>query len=551
MLRFAAFAVFALLMLAAPATAAAGPPQTTITSGPSGTTTSTSATFAFKSSQGGSTFRCSLDNSLYASCTSPKTYGGLSVGSHTFRVYAVNKRGVADATPATRTWTVAAPPPPPPPDTTPPETTITSGPPITTTSTDATFQFTSSEANSSFQCRLDGGTWIACVSPKAYSGLSVGAHTVEVAATDPSGNTDASPAIWTWTVEAPPPPPPPACSDTLDNDSDGKTDYPADQGCADANDDSESPDPPQCSDRLDNDGDGLLNLADPGCADAQDDDEADPASPPPPADPTIAAAGDIADSGAGDTTTAGLVSTLNPTKVLTLGDNAYPDGTAADFASWYQPTWGAFKSKTSPAPGNHEYHVPAAQGYFDYFGTLAGPAGRGYYSFDIGGWHIISLNSEVAHGVGSLQETWLKDDLAASSASCTLAYWHKPRWTSGADHPNDTTMAPFVKALYDAGAEVILNGHAHQYERFAPMTPSGQLDTEFGVREFVVGTGGRARDAFLTTQPNSEVRDNSTWGVIQLTLREGSYDWSFKPSQASSFTDNGSRGCHGRPPPPP
>jgi acid phosphatase type 7 len=269
-----------------------------------------------------------------------------------------------------------------------------------------------------------------------------------------------------------------------------------------------------------------------------------PTPSPPGGDPRITAAGDIADSGGGDTTTAALVNSLAPTRALTLGDNAYPDGTSSDYASYYGPTWGGFRTKTSPSPGNHDYHTAGAAGYFGYFGGLA-PAP--YYSFNLGAWHLISLNSEISMAAGSAQETWLKNDLAASNAACTLAYWHKPRWTSGSSHANTTATQPLVQDLYNAGAEVLLAGHNHQYERFAPQNPSSQADSQFGLREFVAGTGGAPRYTFATAQPNSQVRNNSTWGVLQMTLHSGSYDWSFKPSQASAFTDSGTTACHGKP----
>jgi chitodextrinase len=267
-------------------------------------------------------------------------------------------------------------------------------------------------------------------------------------------------------------------------------------------------------------------------------------SPPLGGDPRITAAGDIADSGTGDTTTAALIGSLAPTRALTLGDNAYPDGTSSDYSSYYNPTWGGFRTKTSPAPGNHDYHTAGAAGYFGYFGALA-PAP--YYSFNLGAWHLISLNSEISMAAGSAQETWLKNDLAASNAPCTLAYWHKPRWTSGSTHANTTATQPLVQDLYNAGADVLLAGHNHQYERFAPQNPASQADSQFGLREFVVGTGGAPRYSFSTAQPNSQVRNNSTWGVLQMTLHSGSYDWSFKPSQASSFADGGTAACHGKP----
>jgi hypothetical protein len=261
-------------------------------------------------------------------------------------------------------------------------------------------------------------------------------------------------------------------------------------------------------------------------------------------DPVLVGAGDIASSGSGDTATAALIAALPDATVFTVGDNAYPDGSATAFSSYYDPTWGAFKARTRPAPGNHDYLTSGASAYFDYFGAQAGPAGRGYYSFDLGGWHIVSLDSEIPMAAGSAEETWLRADLAASSQPCTLAYWHRPLFTSGAEHTSATATRPLFQDLYDAGAEVVVNGHNHQYERFAPMTPDGILDGARGIREFVAGAGGASLYGFGTIQPNSEARNSDTYGVLALTLHSNGYDWSFIPQAGKTYTDAGSGTCH-------
>lgn len=273
-------------------------------------------------------------------------------------------------------------------------------------------------------------------------------------------------------------------------------------------------------------------------------------TPPPAGDPVIAAAGDIADDGSGDTGTANLILGMNPDRVITMGDNAYPDGTLANYTSFYAPTWGAFKAKTRPSPGNHDYHTAGAPGYFDYYngvGVQTGPAGtrgQGYYSFDVGAWHLIAINSEISTSAGSAQEQWLKADLAANSGKCTLAYWHEPRFTSGVDHNNDTSVAPLWDDLYAKGADIVLNGHNHQYERFARQNPQGVADPN-GIREFVVGTGGTLiYNAFATPlQPNSEVHNGTSHGVLKLTLHATSYDWSFVKSDGTFAGDTGSTPC--------
>ncbi|WP_436496079.1 CBM96 family carbohydrate-binding protein [Actinokineospora sp. HUAS TT18] len=264
---------------------------------------------------------------------------------------------------------------------------------------------------------------------------------------------------------------------------------------------------------------------------------------PPSGDPVLVGAGDIATSGSADSATANLLDSI-PGTVFTLGDNVYPDGTAAQFTQYYEPTWGRHKARTRPAPGNHDYHTSGASGYYNYFGANAGPSGRGYYSYDLGNWHIVSLNSEISMSAGSAQEQWLRTDLAASSKPCTLAYWHKPRFTSSSNHAPNPATGPLVQALYDYDAEVIATGHNHQYERFAPMNPSGALDNTNGIRHFVAGMGGAGFYGFGTILPNSQVRNSNTNGVLKFTLHANSYDWQFVPVAGQTFTDSGTTACH-------
>ena len=265
------------------------------------------------------------------------------------------------------------------------------------------------------------------------------------------------------------------------------------------------------------------------------------------ADPVFVGAGDIAScSSSGDEATAALLDAI-PGTVFTLGDNAYESGTATEFANCYDPSWGRHKARTFPAPGNHDYFTLNASGYFSYFGAAAGDPTKGYYSYDLGTWRIIVINSNcaVVEGcyVGSPQEQWLRADLAAHPTACTLAYWHHPRFSSGSTHGSSTEMQPIWQALYEAGADVVLSGHEHNYERFAPQDPNGNLDTVHGIREFVVGTGGASHYAFGTMLPNTEVRNSDTYGVLKLTLHPGSYDWQFVPEAGKTFTDSGSALC--------
>ncbi len=260
--------------------------------------------------------------------------------------------------------------------------------------------------------------------------------------------------------------------------------------------------------------------------------------------PVLVGAGDIAScSYDDDEATAKLLDSI-PGVVFTAGDDAYPFGTPGQFARCYAPTWGRHKARTRPSPGNHDYDTPGGAGYYDYFGAVAGPPGQGYYSYDVAGWHIISLNSNISMRAGSAEEQWLRADLAAHPVRCTLAYWHHPRFSSGTTHGSFPATRPLWQALYDAHADVVVTGHEHQYERFAPQTPAGARDTARGIREFVVGTGGAHLYPFGPPMANSEVRDNTTHGVIKLTLRADGYDWEFVPVAGGSFRDAGSGRCH-------
>jgi acid phosphatase type 7 len=247
---------------------------------------------------------------------------------------------------------------------------------------------------------------------------------------------------------------------------------------------------------------------------------------PPPSGKVIIAAGDIADcSSDGDEATARLVIGIEGT-VLTLGDNAYEDGTAQDFSECYEPSWGQFKERTRPAPGNHDYETEGASAYFDYFGDAAGQPGKGYYSYDLGQWHIVALNSnceEVGCGASSPQVRWLEADLAKQARPCTLAYFHYPLYSSGEYRPGIHEVKPLWEALHAADADVVLNGHDHNYQRFAPQDPNGKADPERGLREFVVGTGGRSHYSILGPIANSEVYNDETYGVLKLTLRPENY----------------------------
>jgi hypothetical protein len=292
-------------------------------------------------------------------------------------------------------------------------------------------------------------------------------------------------------------------------------------------------------------------------------------TPPPPADPVIAAAGDIACPPPGTPTvngkachqaaTADLLASGGYAAVLPVGDEQYNCGELSAFNAVYDPSWGRVKSISKPVVGDNEYvgstcSTPGAAGYYTYFGDAASPqepgctsACKGYYSYDVGSWHIVALNSECDQVGGctfdSPQGMWLKADLAAHPAQCTLAYWHRPYWGDGGGSRSTTRY--FAKTLYAAGAELLLVGHEHIYERFAPMDPSTSVADPNGIRQFIVGTGGRSQGTLTATPPaNSELRNTGTYGVLKLTLHAGSYDWQFVPEAGKTFTDTGSQSCH-------
>jgi acid phosphatase type 7 len=259
--------------------------------------------------------------------------------------------------------------------------------------------------------------------------------------------------------------------------------------------------------------------------------------------PVVLAAGDIARCTiiGGAAATARLLDRLAGT-ILTLGDNAYESGTPREFEKCYGPTWGRHLDRTRPAPGNHDYLTRNAAGYFGYFGDRAGPPGRGYYSFDLGTWHIISLNSAIPVGARSPQGRWLADDLQARSADCVLAYFHIPAFSSG-PHGSNLEMMELWRQLAAGGADVVLSGHDHHYERFAPLDARGRPDSAGGMRQFVVGTGGGGVYRVERVAPHSEVRANASYGVLKLVLLPGGYEWAFVPVEGQSFTDSGTSTC--------
>jgi hypothetical protein len=270
-------------------------------------------------------------------------------------------------------------------------------------------------------------------------------------------------------------------------------------------------------------------------------------------------AGDIADcTDSGDEQTADLVDSLlveHPgALVFTAGDNSYEDGTAEEYARCYEPSWGRFKDRTWATTGNHDYDLGNADPTFDYFGERAGPRGLGYYSLDVGNWHLVMLNSNsgfVPLDEGSAQNRWLRQDLAANTNACVLAVFHHPRFNSCRSGTGCNFVAsrtkPLWEALYEYGADLIINGHLHHYERFSPQDPEGNPDPDSGIREFIVGTGGGSLFSPRDVQaPNSEaLNDEAAFGVIKLTLHDdASYEWEFIPVPGSTYTDSGSGRCH-------
>ena len=261
---------------------------------------------------------------------------------------------------------------------------------------------------------------------------------------------------------------------------------------------------------------------------------------PPPSIGTLVGAGDIAICGsAGTAGTAALLDTIDGI-VFTAGDNAYFQGTLNQYRQCYDPTWGRHLDRTRPAPGNHEYETAGASGYFAYFGPRAGPPGRGYYSFNVGPWHVLSLNSNVPAGNGTPQMQWLREDLGANTTRCVAAIWHHPLFSSGQNGPS-AFMQDTWRALRELGADVVIVGHEHLYERFSRMDETGRGTSE-GLRQFTVGTGGAELTSPVRVSANSEVRA-SVFGVLRLTLRQDSYSWQFLAVPPATFSDSGSDSC--------
>jgi len=270
----------------------------------------------------------------------------------------------------------------------------------------------------------------------------------------------------------------------------------------------------------------------------------------------LVGAGDIASckNPEGARATAKLIEHI-PGTVFAAGDLAYEKGSADDFKNCYDPAWGRFKERTKPALGNHEYVDPAASGYFQYWGAQAGPVGKGYYSYDLGAWHIVVLNTNCSAkdlggcAAGSPQETWLRADLAEHPEACILAYGHHALFSSGVfkKHAVHPELKELWEDLYAAHADLVLAGHEHSYERFAPQDPEGNADPAHGIREIVAGTGGRSHDLLGFATPNSEVRDWETFGVLKLTLSPEKYSWQFVPEEGKTFRDSGSGRCHNQP----
>lgn len=307
----------------------------------------------------------------------------------------------------------------------------------------------------------------------------------------------------------------------------------------------------------------LLTLLAPACAQEPAQNTAQPTPPPvqnaPQNGVTVVAVGDIVCDPASDNynggkgtadachmaATADLAASVNPDAVLLLGDNQYENGALSAYEQAFDPTWGRFKAITYPVPGNHEYNSGAA-GYYAYFGDRAGDPAKGYYSFDLGAWHLVALNANCkAVGgceTGSAQERWLRDDLAAHPAACTLAFWHQPRFSSGV-HNNGPALSDLWNDLDAAGAELVLSGHDHHFERFGPQDGNAQKEAQ-GVRQLVIGTGGKSLYPTLIPRQNSEVRHAGTYGVLKLELSPTAYTWTFVPEAGSAFSDSGTEACH-------
>jgi acid phosphatase type 7 len=657
-------------------------PDTKIDSGPSGTVSGGSASFSFSSTETGSTFECARDSGAYASCTSPESYTGLSEGSHTFQVRATDAAGNTDATPASQTWTIDATPPtvssvaPADPAT---DVAPTANAEVTfsedmdsSTLTASTFTLAKQGSTSPVGAAVsyDSATKKATLNPDADLEAST-TYTATVTsgsggAKDLAGNPLASDKTWSFTTAAPQVSPttvsiPEAAGTYIDEynpntnygtatsfkvDGDqptgtGKDAYvlarydtssiPANATIQAArikmnvsnsstqayevyalkkslisneatwiNEKSSTPwEMPGAKGASDRDGSTVLGyvqattagavytalnsagiakiqewvkgtqanngliIANPSNTDGLDfakgsvlevtygsSETVTPPPPPATGSTTLIGAGDIADSTDADERTAKILDANPEGTVFTAGDNAYYNATLSEFNSYYEPTWGRHKARTRPTPGNHEYYTSGASGYYSYFSNFPKTSSGGNYSYDIGEWHVVALDTgqcEANTGLCSASSallSWLDADLRAHTNKCTMAIFHHPRFSSGGDHSNDSTRAGAIwEKLYAFNADVVVNGHSHNYERFAPQNPSGVLDTARGIREFVVGTGGRAIDPLGTVKANSEVRNFLNHGVIKFNLKSGGYDAQFIGTDLG-VKDSTSGTCH-------
>jgi hypothetical protein len=513
------------------------PPTTAITDSPPTPTFETSASFEFTSDTADATFQCSIDLGPQAPCTSPASYTDLAVGKHTFRVAAVDQYGAVDPSPASATWEIQAA-----------QSLVANGNFEGTTQGWGSGTATLSVVHDG----VVGGTGAAKVVWKgtgtSYAMTSAWGKWPVTSATlghtyvtdawlrsDTPGKTVCVTirewadnfATWVGTSSS--------CVVTTTSWQQVPTLYFSQTSAGDGLDLSiNQKDAPAAGDGFEVDGVALHELA--------------PATQTQPADPVILSAGDVAGCWVNsDEQTAAIVQSMPWATVQLLGDNAYPDGGVEPYKC-YDKTWGRFKDRTHPAVGNHDYDTPGASEYYGYFGAAAGNPSQGYYSYDLGTWHVIVLNSnctKLSGGCfqGSQEERWLQSDLRSHQQKCTLAVYHHPTWTSVQGIGDEGSTKGLWTDLVNYRVDLVLNGHAHVYERFGPMDSQGRPNSN-GTREITVGTGGAELTTFGTILPASEVRAEGEYGVLQLVLHNGSYDWSFIPVVGESFTDSGSTACH-------
>ena len=515
------------------------PPQTTITIGPGETHRLGSASFAFTSSDQSATFECSLDDSEFVACGQSPTFH-VGNGSHELDVRAVSAAGTPDPTPAHRQWWA-----------------------------DALVQ------NGNFETpargwSVQGYTIPAWLPYGATAIANVGGGAAGDRALSVRATSNTTPSVYA----SPYPVNSAAAGATYTLRGQFRSDQPGEKVCLRIRERSGSSavaSKQSCAKTTQSwthfapitlttaqDGSGLaVDVYQSSAASAGETFEVDgieltedapPGAVPAAAgDPTLLAASDIASCwSSGDEAVARMLDTM-PGPIAVPGDTEQNRGSADEFAGCYDPSWGRHKPRTYPAVGDHEYKTPGATGYFNYFGAAAGDYGKGWYSYDLGSWHIVVLNSNCANvggcGAGSEQYEWLKDDLEQNGGDCIGAYWHHPLFSAGSLHGGLTRSRPFWNLLYQYGAEWALNGNDHAYQRFAPQTPTGALDREAGMRQFIVATGGTRLDALGAPLPNTEVQNNTAFGVLQLGLHEASYDWEFVPQPGKTFTDSGATPC--------